>query len=649
MPENQLVKNPKIRSLDAKLVNQIAAGEIIERPASILKELIENALDAGAKLIQIEAEKGGVKRLKVTDDGHGIGPDDLALALSRHATSKISNMDDLEQIATLGFRGEALPSIASVTRMTVTSRSADQEQGWQVSSEGNNRVSKPQPAPHPVGTTIETRDLFYNTPARRKFLKADTTEFKHLQQLVRRMALSSHGTAFKFSHNGKLIMHLPASDLQDGRRARDICGKNMTDNSRYLNVSEHGLSLQGWVGLPSFSRSQADMQYFFLNGRLIRDKTIIHAIRMAYQDVLFHGRHPVYILSLQMDPKAVDVNVHPTKHEVRFRDSRSVHNFVYHSVKQLVHASAADQPSLTIGDDQRAARPIPAQAMANAQPAGQTPVQQSLYPQSYTRGSSSSADFRASQQFQQPAAEQANSSQTPIINEPLASYNQPASQAKEYPQKPAFMNAQPASQAAALPDSDETPPLGYALAQLHGIYILAQNQQGLILVDIHAAHERITYEQLKLQHDAQALQQQPLLVPVSIVVSEDEISAWRDNPQLFDELQLSIEQLAEDTLVVRAIPDILKDADVAQLVRDVLADVITHGSSQRITEMLHEILSSMACHGSVRANRNLTIDEMNALLRDMEQTERSGQCNHGRPTWIAMDMKQLDGWFKRGQ
>lgn len=643
----------RIQALEPKLVNQIAAGEIIERPASILKELIENALDAGAKNIHIEADNGGIKRLKISDDGHGIGQHDLALALSRHATSKIASMQDLEQIATLGFRGEALPSIASVTRLSLTSRTTDSDTAWIVSSEGNNQTSEPQPAAHPVGTTIEVRDLFYNTPARRKFLKAETTEFKHLSQLVRKMALSSHSTSFKFTHNDKLVMHLAAGTLETGQRVRDICGKNMTDNSLYVDQAQHGMTITGWVGLPSFSRSQTDMQYFFLNGRLVRDKTLIHAIRLAYQDVLFHGRHPVYVLMMQMDPAAVDVNVHPTKHEVRFRDSREVHNFVYRSIKQYVQNSAAEQPSVAMQGDQTVAQPKP-----------QAPSLQQLSQQLTKQGSlampeqASQSSLAASQAFQQPPAGSqaslAGNAAHDALNATPFSARTSAPRNTDYAEKPAFMQtvAEPSSPDyhASNDDNDQQmPPLGYALAQLHGIYILAQNATGLIVVDMHAAHERITYEQFKQQLAEQSLQQQPLLVPVSIVVSADEINAWQEQPDLFAELKIDVQQLADDTLVVRAIPDLLSEADIAQLIRDVLADIVTLGQSQRIEATMHEILSSMACHGSVRANRALSLDEMNALLRDMEHTERSGQCNHGRPTWITMDIKMLDSWFKRGQ
>ena len=637
------MRKPRIKALDPKLINQIAAGEIIERPASILKELIENALDAGAKMIHIDAENGGIKRLKVSDDGQGISKQDLALALSRHATSKIASMEDLHQIATLGFRGEALPSIASVTRLTLTSRTPDSDEAWQVFSEGNNEISDPKPVAHPIGTTIETLDLFYNTPVRRKFLKTEATELKHITQLVRQMALASQKTAFRFTHNGKIVLNLVPTEISDGRRVQDICGKNFTENSRFLNDIADGKSLTGWVGLPSFSRSQADMQYFYLNGRLIRDKTIMHAIRLAYQDVLFHGRHPVYVLNLTMDPAAVDVNVHPTKHEVRFRQSREIHQFLYRTIKPYVQASATEQPALQMSEQMRMEKPTP------------YPTQQ----QSFGRlSSSTSAENAASLQFQNNSASDTSSvAASSELNRQQSSYTQGRTEhqfreSNHHPQKPAFVRVAE-NEANAIyqvnGSNDETPPLGYALAQLHGVYILAQNQQGLILVDIHAAHERITYEKFKQQLSAEQIQQQPLLVPVTVIVTQAEVEIWEQQHDLFDQLKLQIERLSDETLVIRAVPDILQNADIAQLVRDVLADLITLGNSQRIEETMHEVLSSMACHGSVRANRKLSIDEMNALLRQMEVTERSGQCNHGRPTWMEFELKQIDNWFQRGQ
>ncbi len=620
----------RIHSLDPRLINQIAAGEIIERPASMLKELIENALDAGATSIDIEVENAGVKRLKISDNGHGILKQDLAMALSRHATSKIENLTDLEQIATLGFRGEALPSIASVTRMTIQSKELNADQAWMVSSDGNNETTQPSPIAHPIGTTIETRDLFYNTPARRKFLRTDNTEFKHLDQVVRRMALSRFDVAFKLQHNGRIIFHLPAVARDDARRLKMVCGDNVPDNSVYFTEQREDMRLSGWAGLPSFSRSQADMQYFFLNGRLIRDKTIIHAVRLGYQDVLFHGRHPIYVLYLEMDPAAVDVNVHPTKHEVRFRESRSVHSFVFRSLQRVLGASAGEVGSLQVGAESGAATP----KLVNPNQDQQMNVQSNI-------AYSTPTDIARPTAYQ--SAERLSAAQ---VREQINAYTEVA--------EAAFRAEPRLSNPTAIPieeshESDQIPPLGFALAQLKGIYILSENQDGLVLVDMHAAHERITYERLKEAMDDALISQQSLLVPVTITVSETEMLAWSEQQDLFQQLGLAVEQLDEQVLVVRSVPELLANADVSQLVRDVLSDLVANDYSTRIEETLHEILSSMACHGSVRANRLLSIAEMNSLLRDMEHTERSGQCNHGRPTWVQMSLSQLDGWFKRGQ
>ena len=630
MNENAL-NNQRIHALDPRLINQIAAGEIIERPASMLKELIENALDAGATSIEIEVENAGVKRLKITDNGHGILKPDLAMALSRHATSKIENLTDLEQIATLGFRGEALPSIASVTRMTIKSREVNSEQAWMVSSDGNNKTTEPVPVAHPIGTSIETRDLFYNTPARRKFLRTDNTEFKHLDQVVRRMALSRFDVAFKLQHNGRVVLHLPSVPADDARRLKMVCGDNVPENSVYFDEAREGMRLSGWAGLPSFSRSQADMQYFFLNGRLIRDKTIVHAVRLGYQDVLFHGRHPVYVLYLEMDPAGVDVNVHPTKHEVRFRDSRSVHGFVFRSIQRHIGASAAEVGSLQVDSEQGAAAPRP------------------INPNS-VMGGLAQMNQQSPINYQEPRYQTGDRISRRQVREQISGYQQISeSSFRPDPTVSAGQVAGGISQKTEISDGSVIPPMGYALAQLKGIYILAENEHGLVLVDMHAAHERITYERLKSAMNSSSIAQQPLLVPVTIQVSETEVMAWNQQQDLFTKLGLEVEQLDEQILVVRSVPDVLVNSDVSQLVRDVLSDLVADERSSRIEETMHEVLSSMACHGSVRANRLLSIAEMNALLRDMEATERSGQCNHGRPTWVQMSISQLDGWFKRGQ
>ena len=617
----------RISQLDARLVNQIAAGEIIERPASIIKELIENALDAGASRIEIEIEKAGIQRIKITDNGHGILKQDLAMALSRHATSKIVSMSDLEQIATLGFRGEALPSIASVTRLTIQSCEQNAEQAWMVSSDGDNKIDQVIPVAHPIGTTIETRDLFYNTPARRKFLRTEATEFKHLDQVVRRMALSRFDVEFKLSHNGRVTLHLPAISFDDVRRIKSICGDNVSDNSLYFDERRNGMRLYGWLGLPSFSRSQTDMQYFYLNGRLVRDKTIIHAVRLGYRDVLFHGRHPIYVMYLEMDPAGVDVNVHPTKHEVRFNESREVHGFIFRAIQQQLSASAGEVGSLQVDSVSGAARPQPINPN-NAQITEQSPL----------RYDDQTNGYKPTEKL------------TPeMVKEQIGGYQKISASAFRASAIPDDLNRSNEITTKQDDDSDVMPPLGYALAQLKGIYILAENQQGLILVDMHAAHERITYERLKQNMSDTTIVQQPLLVPVTIQVSDTEVQAWQSQQDIFSRLGLEVEQLDEQVLVVRSVPELLINADISQLVRDVLSDLVANESSDRVEETMHELLSSMACHGSVRANRLLSIVEMNALLRDMEVTERSGQCNHGRPTWVQMSLAQLDGWFKRGQ
>ncbi len=593
----------RIKALSPQLVNQIAAGEIIERPASILKELLENSLDAGATRIRVEAENGGVKRLRVSDNGQGILKEDLTLAMSRHATSKLEVIEDLDKVATLGFRGEALPSIASVTRMTLQSRTDDSDQGWEITSEGDNRTSEPRPVALPQGTSIEVRDLFYNLPARRKFLRTDQTEQGHLVQVIRRMALARFDVAFEFHYNGRAVMHLLPVASQDDARIAAVCGQQMADNSLKFDESGGGMNVRGWVSLPGFSRSQRDMQYFFVNGRLITDKTVSHALRQAYQDVLFHGRHPAYVIYLEMDPAGVDVNVHPSKREVRFRDSRAVHNFVYHAIHKQLSGSAGEHGSITVMHD------------------------------------AVSGDSRSGAATYRPGAQQGIPLSSPVRQQ-LQSYRALHGSI-----------ADSAQQGVAVGD-EEVPPLGYAVAQLHGIYILAENKTGLVMVDMHAAHERITYEAMKESLSSKTgngIPTQSLLVPVTLRVSDAEQDAWERNQGVFEGVGLIMDRMDEKVLVVREVPEMLRNSDVPQLVRDVLSDLLEHGVSDRVDETINEVLSTMACHGSVRANRSLTLEEMNALLRDMERTERSGQCNHGRPTWIQFGIGEMDSWFKRGQ
>lgn len=608
-----------IKLLSPRLANQIAAGEVVERPASVIKELLENSIDAGATRLDVEADEGGVKLMRVRDNGKGISRDDLPLALSRHATSKIYELDDLEAVATLGFRGEALASISSVSRLLITANPTDDvSQGWSARSEGRDMETELMPAPHPRGTSVEVRDLFFNTPARRKFLRTEKTEFNRLEDVVKRLALSHFDVAFSLTHNGRALHQWRAAStrVECERRVGQICGAAFMENALYVEVERAGLKLWGWVALPAFSRSQADLQHFYVNGRAIKDKLVTHAVRQAYQDVLFHGRHPAYVLYLELDPATVDVNVHPTKHEVRFRDSRLVHDFLF---RTLHHALADVRPQ-----DQLEKTAIePAISGATAGEFG---------PQSSLGLAVPSSRMQASQPF------------APGMSSP----GQVGEQLQHY--GALHQGVGPASMASMAPESDdEMPPLGFAIAQLKGVYILAENAQGLVVVDAHAAHERITYERMKAAFEGEGLKAQPLLVPESIPVSEKEAGLAESHAELFASLGFGVERAGPETLLIRQIPVILGQAKVEQLVRDVLSDLAEHGTSDRIRTHINELLSTMACHGSVRANRKLTIPEMNALLRDMEATERSGQCNHGRPTWFLQSMDALDKMFLRGQ
>ncbi len=615
----------KIKLLSPRLANQIAAGEVVERPSSVIKELLENSLDAGATRLDVEVEDGGVKLMRVRDNGSGIDREDLALALSRHATSKITDLDDLEAVATLGFRGEALASISSVARLALTSATDENGAGWQVTAAGRDMETELAPAPHPQGATVEVRDLFFNTPARRKFLRTEKTEFNHLEDVVKRLALSRYDVSFSLRHNGRAIHSWRggASQAERERRVSQVCGPAFMDNAVHLDIERAGLRLWGWVALPTFSRSQADLQHFYVNGRAIRDKLVSHAVRQAYQDVLYHGRHPAFVLYLEVDPATVDVNVHPTKHEVRFRDGRTVHNFIFSS---LHHALAEVSPGERLERQTQMARPhndAPGQMSQQA-------------PMPLAGAARPAGDWR---QNYFPAAMQAADGET--TNNAVAEAPTPG-------YRPAAANPQPVM--ADLSSAEgEIPPLGFAIAQLKGIYILAENAQGLIIVDMHAAHERITYERMKTAFAGGSIQAQPLLVPVTLAVSEKEAACAEEHPDTFATLGFELQRAGPESLLIRQIPSILHGAKVDQLVRDVLSDIIEHGSSERLAHHVNEILSTMACHGSVRANRKLTIAEMNALLRDMEATERSGQCNHGRPTWTLQSLDELDKLFMRGQ
>jgi DNA mismatch repair protein MutL len=596
----------EIHLLPDLLINQIAAGEVVERPASALKELLENAVDAGATDIAVHLAQGGVKQLRVVDNGVGIGRDDLALALARHATSKISSLEDLERVGSLGFRGEALASIAAVARVTLLSRLSEARHAWQLEAEGG-ALSEPQPAALGAGTSVEVRDLYFNTPARRKFLKTEATEFAHCDEMFRRVALSRPDVGFTLQHNGRVQWHLPPLAASPGKRIGAVLGEEFAQSAVLLDERSGDLRLWGLAGSPSYSRGTRDAQYFYVNGRFVRDKLLAHAIREAYRDVLHHQRHPAFVLFLELDPLGVDVNVHPTKIEVRFRDSRAVHQLVFHALNKALsqRAGSASQGSEFSSQDSGAMVRKPDYLRPSVQP-GYTP------PPTQSRMA-----FGAAQ--------------------PLAFYDT------------LFGQAVRSSEAPAMEPEAEIPPLGFAIAQLHGVYILAQNDKGLVVVDMHAAHERIIYEKLKGALDAQSLSMQPLLIPVTFQADRLDVATVEEHAAALHELGFEIAPLSPTALAVRAVPVMLKHADAAQLARDVLRDLREVGASRLLTERRNELLATMACHGAVRANRQLNVPEMNALLRDMEATERAGQCNHGRPTWFQFSMADLDKLFMRGQ
>jgi len=589
---------PSIRLLPDTLISQIAAGEVVERPASVLKELLENSLDAGATEISVSLMEGGVKQLKVTDNGGGMEAADLPLAFARHATSKIASLDDLEQVRSLGFRGEALASIASVARVALTTRTEEAAHAWSLSAEGGAQGAA-QPAAHPGGTSVEVNDLYFNTPARRKFLRTEATEFGHCEDVYKRIALSRPDVAFTLKHNGRVISHLPAGDA--ARRIAAVAGEEFAGAARALDEHSSGLRLSGLAGSPAFSRASRDAQFVFVNGRFVRDKLLAHALRQAYQDMLHGDRYPAYVLFLEVDPLGVDVNVHPAKTEVRFRDSRAIHQFVFHAVSKILSGSAAQAGAAAV-------QPVPT---AGGMDFRRMPFQQSLG-------------------VAQPAAAyQAMFSPPPGAAAPRAAYETIA--------------------AGAPSAAGSEAPLGYALAQLHGIYILAQNQQGLVLVDMHAAHERILYERLKNALDAEGMSMQKLLIPVTFNADRLEVATMEEHAGVLQQLGFDMAPLSPTALAVRAVPAMLASADVAELAHALLREVREFGGSRVLTEHQHELLSTMACHGAVRAHRPLTVTEMNALLREMEITERSGQCNHGRPTWYQMSMADLDKLFLRGR
>ena len=598
----------RIRQLSDTLANQIAAGEVVERPASVVKELVENSLDAGASRVEIDLEDGGMRLIRIRDDGEGIAADDLPLTVSRHATSKIRTLDDLEKVLSLGFRGEALASIASVARFGISTATADAPHGSRLefAASGEPRIS---PTAHPRGTTVEVHDLFFNTPARRKFLRAERTEYGHCEEVVRRLALGRFDAGFTLRHNQKATFALRACGTlaEQEQRVATLCGAPFLQNALALEVEASGLLLRGWVAQPAFSRSQADLQYFFVNGRVVRDRLVSHAVRQAYRDVMYHDRHPAFVLYLEIDPALVDVNVHPTKSEVRFRESRMVHDFLFHT---LHRALAQARP----GAAEAPARTAAIEAAAAAAPVAMPAAQHALW--------------------QRPDAA--------ALAETVAAYRALGATTGAA--------ALPSAPARGPGESDgDVPPLGYAIAQLKGIYILAENRDGLVVVEMHAAHERITYERMKAARDAGGVRAQPLLVPQVVAVSRREADCVEQHAPALAELGLELARAGEEAVMVRQIPVLLAGADIAALVCDVIADLLEYGSSARIEAHADEILAGMACHCSVRANRQLSITEMNGLLRDMERTERSGQCNHGRPTWALQSLAELDRLFLRGR
>ena len=587
-----------IRPLPDHLINQIAAGEVVERPAAALKELLENSLDAGATEVDIDLAGGGVKLIRVADNGEGIEREDLLLAVARHATSKIAVPRDLEAIATLGFRGEALASIAAVSRLSLTSRSRDKPHAWRIEVDGGE-VAVPQPAALAGGTTVTVHELYFNTPARRKFLRTEATEYGHCEEAFRRIALSHADVAFTLQHNGSVRYRL----LAQGRRARvdALLGDAFAAQAAHVDERGPSLALAGWAVRPAYATGTRDAQYIFVNGRFVRDRVLTHALREAYRDVLHHDRQPAYALWLDIDPRLVDVNVHPTKNEVRFRESGAVHQFVQRSVEKALAVTASAQPAVSAAErlGVAAARvpPIPSDARTAA------------------------------------TVEQASIALH--AGEPAAFYER------------LFGTRTLTSAGPDLPN-DDAHPLGFALAQLHGVYILAQNRDGLVLIDMHAAHERILYERLKAALD-RSLPMQPLLVPTTFAADPLDIATAEENEATLAGLGFSLSTLGPSTLAVRAVPALLADADAVALARAVLADVREYGGSRVLEGQRDELLSTMACHGAVRAHRSLTVPEMNSLLREMEATERAGQCNHGRPTWYQLTLADLDRLFMRGR
>ncbi|MEM5364616.1 DNA mismatch repair endonuclease MutL [Paraburkholderia azotifigens] len=665
--ESALTPRPlrAIQPLPDQLISQIAAGEVVERPASVVKELLENALDAGAKTLRILLDEGGVKRISITDDGCGIPEAELALALMRHATSKIRSLAELEAVATLGFRGEALASIASVSEMQITSRTENVSHAMRIDAQ----TGALSPAAGTRGTTIEVRELYFNTPARRKFLKSEQTELGHCLEMIRRAALARPDVAISVLHNGRAVEHWNASD--PSTRVAKILGETFATAHLPLDEAAGPLAVYGCAGLPTASRGRADQQYFFVNGRFVRDKLLTHAVRAAYEDVLHGDRYPSYVLFLDLPPEAVDVNVHPSKIEVRFRDSRSIHQFVFHAVQRALARHAGASPDTTSGGHAARIEPMPSASPGSSAPFG-TPASFGSTP---LGGGFRVSDGGSSQPGNTWMRQARMTQGTLPVAQPLALYDalfgrkdtgagtsqgtttlelrdaaDTADGAGAGAPSP-FAGFAP-SQASGAPQSfnpNDEQPLGFALGQIHGIYVLAQNARGLVIVDMHAAHERILYEQFKNALADRAIAVQPLLIPVSMTADAVEIGVVEEERETLDALGFDLAVLSPTSIAIRAVPALLKDADLQALARAVLSDLQAYGGSRVLTERQHELLGTLACHHAVRANRRLTLDEMNALLRQMEATERADQCNHGRPTWYQLTLADLDRLFMRGQ
>ena len=629
-----------IKRLPDVLINQIAAGEVVERPASVVKELVENSLDAGASRVEIEIEGGGGRRIRISDNGAGIAANELLLALTRHATSKINSLEDLEQVLSFGFRGEALPSVASVSRFSLASRTAGSEHGFVVNADAS-KLGTPEPLAMPYGTRIDVRELFYNIPARRKFLKAERTEYGHIEDALHTIALAHPEVEFRLSHNGKServyapqkAQLLPDASTRPDDRLRSVFGPNFEAASIVLDESLAGLRLSGRLGLPTAARAQADQQFFYVNGRPVRDRVVTHAVRQAYADVLFHGRHPAYVLFLTLDPVRVDVNVHPAKSEVRFRDGRLVHDFVFRTLHEalkdtragLTAAVPAGLPEALL-DPEQGRLMLPNTVL----PHGTAPA---FTWNRFQSAGANNTSLAALATLYGPPASPSDVPSELRDSTPMARYEVSSAVAPSYPVVQAHSDA----------------PLGYALAQLHGVFILAQNNAGLVIVDMHAAHERITLERMKAALSTHSLSAQTLLVPMSFSVSQREAQAVEDHSDLLDSLSFTLLRAGPECVRLSRVPSLLQDLDLDALTRDLVADLVQHQSAARLQAVSDEVLGNIACHASVRANRRLTIPEMNALLRDMESTERSGQCNHGRPTWVQLGQADLDRLFARGR